>query len=61
MEALHHDGVSWAPEIPILLSLGIIVGTLAVTTVASLLKVRRDRAREIEKVTSSDEEPAEVD
>ncbi|SMD18236.1 TerC family protein [Kibdelosporangium aridum] len=40
-EALHHDGVSWAPEIPILVSLGIILGTLAVTTVASLLKVRR--------------------
>ncbi|ONI86543.1 tellurium resistance protein TerC [Actinosynnema sp. ALI-1.44] len=41
-EALHHDGVSWAPEIPILLSLGIILGTLAVTTVASLIKVRRE-------------------
>ncbi|MBE1462451.1 tellurite resistance protein TerC [Kibdelosporangium phytohabitans] len=41
-EALHHDGVSWAPEIPILVSLGIILGTLAVTTVASLIKVRRD-------------------
>jgi tellurite resistance protein TerC len=40
-EALHHDGVSWAPEIPILVSLGIILGTLAVTTVASLLKVRK--------------------
>ena len=42
-EALHHDGVGWAPEIPILLSLGIIVGTLAVTTVASLIKIRRSR------------------
>jgi tellurite resistance protein TerC len=40
-EALHHDGVSWAPEIPILVSLGIILGTLAVTTVASLVKVRK--------------------
>ncbi|NRQ34095.1 TerC family protein [Nonomuraea sp. NN258] len=42
MEALHHDGVSWAPEIPIVVSLGVIVGTLAVTTVLSLLKSARD-------------------
>jgi tellurite resistance protein TerC len=35
----HLDGV---PEIPIWLSLAVILGTLAVTTVASLLKVRRD-------------------
>ena len=58
LEALHHDGVSWAPEIPILVSLGIIVGTLTVTTIASLLKVRHDRARE--KVTATPD-PAEVD
>jgi tellurite resistance protein TerC len=62
MEALHHDGVSWAPEIPILVSLAVIVGTLAVTTVASLMKTRRDREKEIEEVTASqDERPAEVD
>ena len=36
----HHVG--WAPDIPIWLSLGVIVGTLVVTTVASLLKVRKD-------------------
>ncbi|MEV4108575.1 TerC family protein [Nonomuraea sp. NPDC049695] len=42
LEALHHDGVSWAPEIPILVSLGAIVGTLAVTTVLSLIKSVRD-------------------
>jgi tellurite resistance protein TerC len=41
-EAAHHHGVSWAPEVPILVSLGVIVGTLAVTTVASLAKSRRD-------------------
>ena len=41
LEALHHDGVAWAPEIPILASLAVIIGTLAVTTVASLLKNRR--------------------
>jgi len=50
LEALHEnevpfinggDNVEWAPEIPIWLSLGIILGTLAITTVASLVKVRR--------------------
>jgi tellurite resistance protein TerC len=49
-EALHHDGVSWAPEIPILGSLAVIVGTLAVTTVASLLKSRSDRNKELDAV-----------
>ncbi|MBP2325301.1 tellurite resistance protein TerC [Kibdelosporangium banguiense] len=53
-EAMHHDGVSWAPEIPILLSLGIILGTLAVTTVASLIKVRKQpKHSEPESVTVS--------
>jgi tellurite resistance protein TerC len=38
-----NDGehVEWAPEIPIWLSLAVIVGTLAVTTVASLVYSRR--------------------
>jgi tellurite resistance protein TerC len=44
LEALHHHGVAWAPEIPILVSLAVIVGTLAVTTVLSLMKSRRDAA-----------------
>ncbi|MGH8964848.1 MAG: TerC/Alx family metal homeostasis membrane protein, partial [Actinomycetes bacterium] len=44
MEAAHHHGVAWAPEVPILVSLGVIIGTLAITTVASLLKSRRDAA-----------------
>ncbi|HWL49858.1 MAG TPA: TerC family protein [Acidimicrobiia bacterium] len=39
-EALHHRGVHWAPEIPILVSLGVIVGTLTVTAIASLIKSR---------------------
>ncbi|MGH3761654.1 TerC family protein [Actinophytocola sp.] len=60
LEALHHDGVAWAPEIPILVSLGIIVGTLAVTTVASLIKVRHDRDRELDEV-SEERSTAEVD
>ena len=51
MEALHENELPFinggehidaVPEIPIWLSLVIILGTLAVTTVASLLKVRRD-------------------
>jgi TerC family integral membrane protein len=44
LEAAHHHGVAWAPEVPILVSLAVIVGTLAVTTVASLVKSRRDAA-----------------
>jgi tellurite resistance protein TerC len=53
MEALRENEISWInggehidaiPKIPIWLSLGIILGTLAVTTVASLVKVRRDSA-----------------
>lgn len=41
-EALHGNHVEWAPEIGIEMSLGVIVGVLGVTTVASLVKVRRD-------------------
>jgi len=54
LEALHTnelpfinggEHVSWAPEIPIWLSLTIILGTLVVATVASLVSTRRaDRA-----------------
>jgi tellurite resistance protein TerC len=54
LEALHTntlpfinggEPVSWAPEIPVTISLGVIVGVLAVTTVTSLLHTRRqDRA-----------------
>ena len=54
LEALHTntlpfinggEHVEWAPEIPISVSLGVIVGVLVITTVASLLRTRRD-ARE---------------
>ena len=50
MEALHSnelpfinsgEPVAWVPAIPVWLSLAVIVATLAVTTVASLLAVRR--------------------
>jgi len=56
LEALHTNalpfindghGVHWAPEIPIWLSLLIIIGTLGVATAASLLKSSRDRRREL--------------
>ncbi|HEX5331875.1 MAG TPA: TerC family protein [Cellulomonas sp.] len=38
--------VAWAPEVPIWLSLGAIVGILGVTTLASLAASRRDARRE---------------
>lgn len=40
--------VEWAPEIDTFVSLGVIVGAMAVAVVASLLKLRHDRARGIE-------------
>ena len=39
------EHIEWAPEIPIWLSLLVIVGTLAVTAVASLAKTRSDSRR----------------
>ncbi len=56
LEALHTNtlpflsgghGLHWAPEIPIWLSLLIIVGTLGIATAASLLKSARDRRRDL--------------
>ncbi|GAA0518901.1 integral membrane protein TerC (tellurium resistance) [Paractinoplanes deccanensis] len=56
LEALHTNSlpfinggheVHWAPEIPIWLSLLIILGTLGVATVASLAKSSRDRKKEL--------------
>ena len=44
LEALHHRGADWAPEIPILVSLGVIMGTLTLTAIASLVKSRRSQA-----------------
>jgi TerC family integral membrane protein len=40
------EHVRWAPEIPVSLSLGIILGTLAITAVASLLRTRSVENRE---------------
>jgi tellurite resistance protein TerC len=50
MEALHASHVSWAPEIPIWVSLSIIGATMVITTVASLVKSRID-ARKGEETT----------
>jgi tellurite resistance protein TerC len=58
LEALHTNalsfinggqGVHWAPEIPIWLSLLVILGTLGIATVASLVKSSRDRKKELIK------------
>jgi tellurite resistance protein TerC len=46
-EAMHETGVEWAPEVPILVSLGVIVGTLTVTTVASLLRSRGEEEEQM--------------
>ncbi|MBE1492185.1 tellurite resistance protein TerC [Plantactinospora soyae] len=40
------EPIGWAPHIPIWLSLTIILGTLAIATVASLIKSSRDRRAE---------------
>src|SRR5918997_1864267 len=56
LEALHTnqlpflnggEGYKWAPEIPIWLSLVVIVGALGIATAASLVKSSRDRRREL--------------
>jgi tellurite resistance protein TerC len=60
LEALHHQGVHWAPEVPILVSLGVIIGTLAVTAVASLAKSSRD-AREKARTPAAEQDEARVD
>jgi tellurite resistance protein TerC len=44
----------WAPEIPIWFSLLFIAGTIAVATVASLMKTRRDRLREPQSASIDD-------
>ena len=41
------EHVEWAPEISTFVSLGVIVGAMAVAVIASMIKLRRDRARGI--------------
>ncbi|GAA3824854.1 TerC family protein [Sphaerisporangium flaviroseum] len=43
MDALHDSDVSWAPQVPIWVSLSVIGVTMVVTTVASLIKAKRDK------------------
>ncbi len=72
MEALHENELPFInggehiesiPEIPIWLSLVVILGTLAVTTVASLLKVRRDPSavKDVPVREATDPAPADPD
>jgi tellurite resistance protein TerC len=65
LEALHTNevpfinggrGVTWAPEIPIWLSMTVILGTLAVATAASLISTGR-RTRAIARLTLAAREP----
>ena len=59
-----HGVWTWVPEIPTLLSLGVIVGILTLVTATSLLANRRDLARgedpeaELREDVVSDDEPA---
>ncbi|MEP6853746.1 MAG: TerC/Alx family metal homeostasis membrane protein [bacterium] len=41
LDALHGSGVPWAVTIPVWVSLAVVIAVVAVTTAASLLKVRR--------------------
>ena len=52
-EALHHHGVPWAPEIPIVVSLAVIITTLAITTVWSLHTSRRAAKSAVEGAESA--------
>ncbi|WUI02980.1 TerC family protein [Spirillospora sp. NBC_00431] len=56
--AMHEYGVSWAPEIPIWLSLAVIAGTLAATTVASLAAGRGTSGKEPAVAPAADEADA---
>ncbi|MGH3322022.1 MAG: TerC/Alx family metal homeostasis membrane protein [Streptosporangiaceae bacterium] len=57
LEAMHGGGVAWAPEVPIWLSLTVIVVTLVVATAASLLK--SCRGRRVEKAADERREVEE--
>ncbi|HLL68526.1 MAG TPA: TerC family protein [Micromonosporaceae bacterium] len=66
LEALHGnnvpfinggDPVKWAPEISITVSLSVILGTLAITTIASLLRSRHQARREVLVGSGSGESP----
>lgn len=55
LEALHKTGLESIPQVPIAVSLAVIVGTLGVTAALSLAKSRRDaKRREAERAPRSD-------
>jgi tellurite resistance protein TerC len=54
LEALHASEVSWAPQVPISVSLSVIGATMVITTVASLLKARSDTRKGKGITTSAD-------
>jgi tellurite resistance protein TerC len=61
LEALHHGGVHWAPEVPIHVSLTVIASTLTVTAVVSLMKSARDRrAAASGEEASVEDDPVEL-
>ena len=55
------EHIEWAPDIPIWLSLVVIIGTLAVTAVASLVASRKMSDEEIEARTGSLQAPGTSD
>ncbi|MDR0950168.1 MAG: TerC/Alx family metal homeostasis membrane protein [Candidatus Ancillula sp.] len=44
-EALHGSGFTWAPEVPNLVSLMVIIIVIGVTSAASVMKIRQDERR----------------
>jgi tellurite resistance protein TerC len=45
------EGIEWAPEIGTFTSLGVIVGAMAVATIASLVKSSRDERKRLAGAT----------
>jgi tellurite resistance protein TerC len=48
LEALHSSGVEWAPEIHTLASLMVIVLTISLTTIASVIKLQKDKRKVVD-------------
>jgi tellurite resistance protein TerC len=69
LEAMHQnelpfinggEPIEWAPEIGTLTSLAVIVGAMTVATVASLIRMRRAPATEVESGSDADADEAEA-
>ncbi len=61
LEAAHHHGADWAPEIPITVSLSVILVTLTVTAVLSLMKSARLAGQQAPRTEPDDEIDPEPD